>query len=188
MDKVAFLNGCAEVLENIRQNNPIMRVELVAHIDYEQFSKLLRSAKIFVSPLGCAVRQVPPPPPKSTAPCAPLTRLPTRLHMRTPKFVASAMFALGCPAHIYLRRLSILELSLLLIACKQASCLGTAREAAPALECAEWGRTICHVHVLASLNDTLEVQARRVQWKGLRGSHQQGSADQTPGTASAVIP
>mmetsp|Transcript_17442 Transcript_17442/g.52320 ORF Transcript_17442/g.52320 Transcript_17442/m.52320 type:complete len:790 (-) Transcript_17442:726-3095(-) len=41
-----------EELERIREANPELRIEMAAHISYPEFVQLLRSSKIFVSPLG----------------------------------------------------------------------------------------------------------------------------------------
>lgn len=43
----------AEELEAIRKRNPELRIKVAAHISYGEFVQLLRTTKIFISPLGC---------------------------------------------------------------------------------------------------------------------------------------
>ena len=43
----------AAELENLKSRNPDLRIEVAAHISYGEFVQLLRSTKIFISPLGC---------------------------------------------------------------------------------------------------------------------------------------
>ena len=50
---VFFSVAPAAELENLKSRNPDMRIVVAAHISYAEFVQLLRSTKIFISPLGC---------------------------------------------------------------------------------------------------------------------------------------